>query len=151
MRLSIAIFLFNLVRSIRHGERAEGNLWNSRSPEWQVPSPMPVHNYERPLEVVGEPYDYGLAGSQYTSFASEHEAKGSHTHETSGQASLLQQGAVVFVFLAVLTALEFFIAVAVGSVVLLVVVALIKVALVMYYYMHIYKLNQDCGDDQHVA
>jgi cytochrome c oxidase subunit I len=66
--LSILIFLINLVRSVRHGEIASGNVWNSRSPEWQVPSPMPVHNYERPFEVVGEPYDYGLTGSEYTRF-----------------------------------------------------------------------------------
>jgi cytochrome c oxidase subunit 1 len=66
---SVLIFLINFFRSMKHGERAEGNIWNSRSPEWQVPSPMPVHNYERPIEVVGEPYDYGLAGSKYTRFA----------------------------------------------------------------------------------
>jgi cytochrome c oxidase subunit I len=66
--LSVLIFVTNLVRSMRHGEKTEGNLWNSRSPEWQVPSPMPVHNYERPLEVVGEPYDYGVPGSTYTKF-----------------------------------------------------------------------------------
>lgn len=65
---SILIFLINLIRSAKHGEKAEGNLWNSRSPEWQVPSPMPVHNYARPVEVIGEPYDYGLAGSEYTRF-----------------------------------------------------------------------------------
>jgi cytochrome c oxidase subunit 1 len=64
--LSILIFLINLFRSIRNGELAAGNVWNSRSPEWQVPSPLPVHNYARPIEVIGEPYDYGLAGSQYT-------------------------------------------------------------------------------------
>jgi cytochrome c oxidase subunit III len=70
-------------------------------------------------------------------------------HEDKGP--LLRQGAIVFVFLAVLTALEFFIAVAVGSVPLLVVVALIKVGLVLYYYMHVYKLNQDSGDDRDSA
>src|SRR5574341_1140722 len=63
--LSILIFLINFFRSIQHGEKAEGNVWNSRSPEWQVPSPMPVHNYDKPFEVVGEPYDYGLPGSAY--------------------------------------------------------------------------------------
>lgn len=67
--ISVGVFLYNLVQSIRRGERAEGNVWNSRSPEWQVPSPMPVHNYEQPLEVVGNPYDYGLSGSEYTRFA----------------------------------------------------------------------------------
>ena len=66
----------------------------------------------------------------------------------SGKTGILQQGAIVFVFLAVLTALEFFIAVAVGAVILLVVVALIKFALVIYYYMHIYRLNQDSTQDR---
>ncbi len=58
-----------MIYSMKHGEQAEGNLWNSRSPEWQVPSPMPVHNYEHPFVVVGEPYDYGLAGSKYVEFS----------------------------------------------------------------------------------
>ncbi len=66
--LSVLIFIINFFHSIKHGERAEGNLWNSRSPEWQVPSPMPLHNYDREFEVVGEPYDYGLANSQYVRF-----------------------------------------------------------------------------------
>ncbi|MFN2120137.1 MAG: cbb3-type cytochrome c oxidase subunit I [Anaerolineales bacterium] len=66
--LSVLIFVINFIRSIKHGEPAPGNIWNSRSPEWQVTSPMPVENYERPIEVVGEPYDYGLAGSTYTRF-----------------------------------------------------------------------------------
>jgi len=66
--LSILIFLINFFWSLKHGEKAENNLWNSRSPEWQVPSPMPVHNYEREFEVIGEPYDYGLPGSKYVQF-----------------------------------------------------------------------------------
>ncbi len=67
--LSVVIFFVNLVRSLRYGEAVIGNLWNSRSPEWQVPSPMPAHNYSAPLVVVGEPYDYGLPGSRYVDFA----------------------------------------------------------------------------------
>ncbi|MGA7192056.1 MAG: cbb3-type cytochrome c oxidase subunit I [Anaerolineales bacterium] len=66
--ISVLIFLYNLFVSIKNGEVATGNLWNSRSPEWQVPSPMPVHNYDRPFEVIGEPYDYGLPGSVYVRF-----------------------------------------------------------------------------------
>jgi cytochrome c oxidase subunit 1 len=77
--ISVAVFLYNLIRSMKHGEKAEGNLWNSRSPEWQVPSPMPVHNYDRPIEVVGEPYDYGLAGSTYTAFAQGSKGKELHS------------------------------------------------------------------------
>ena len=63
-------------------------------------------------------------------------------------AGSLRQGGIIFVFLAVLTALEFFIAVAIDAIVLLVAVAAIKVGLVMYYYMHIYKLSQDVGEDR---
>jgi len=66
--ISVLIFLYNLFISIKNGEAATGNVWNSRSPEWLVPSPMPVHNYEHPFEVIGEPYDYGLPGSVYVRF-----------------------------------------------------------------------------------
>jgi len=66
--LSVLIFFINFFYSMKNGEKAEGNLWNSRSPEWQVPSPMAAHNYEVPFEVVGEPYDYGLPGSKYVEF-----------------------------------------------------------------------------------
>ncbi len=67
--ISVLIFFINFFYSIKNGEKAEGNLWNSRSPEWLVPSPMPAHNYPVPFEVVGEPYDYGLPGSKYVEFA----------------------------------------------------------------------------------
>ena len=72
---SVVIFLYNFFHSMKHGEKAEGNLWNSRSPEWQVPSPMPVHNYEQAFEVVGEPYDYGLPGSKYVEFEKNEASK----------------------------------------------------------------------------
>ncbi|CAG0991106.1 cytochrome c oxidase subunit I,coxAC; cytochrome c oxidase subunit I+III [Anaerolineales bacterium] len=66
--LSVLIFIYNFFNSIKNGEKAEGNVWGSRSPEWQVPSPLPVHNYDQPFEVVGEPYDYGLADAKYIEF-----------------------------------------------------------------------------------
>jgi cytochrome c oxidase subunit I len=66
--LGVLVFFINVFWSIRKGEEATGNVWNSRSPEWQVASPMPMHNYEKPFEVVGEPYDYGLPGSVYVKF-----------------------------------------------------------------------------------
>ncbi len=69
--LGVLVFIINAFWSKRHGEIATGNLWNSRSPEWQVPSPMPSHNYDKPFEVVGEPYDYGLPGSEYVKFIEE--------------------------------------------------------------------------------
>ncbi|MCX7609796.1 MAG: cbb3-type cytochrome c oxidase subunit I, partial [Anaerolineales bacterium] len=69
--LGVIVFFINLIYTHFKGQPATGNVWNSRSPEWQVPSPMPVHNYDRELEVVGEPYDYGLPGSRYVKFHGE--------------------------------------------------------------------------------
>jgi cytochrome c oxidase subunit 1 len=69
--LGVLVFIINAFWSRRHGEIATGNVWNSRSPEWQVSSPMPAHNFEKPFEVVGEPYDYGKAGTQYVKFVEE--------------------------------------------------------------------------------
>jgi cytochrome c oxidase subunit I len=62
---AMLIFIVNLVYSLRRGEVAVANPWRSRSPEWLLPSPIPVHNYGRPIEVIGEPYDYGLVGSTF--------------------------------------------------------------------------------------
>ncbi len=58
-------------------------------------------------------------------------------------------GVLIFVYLAVLTGLEFFVALTFASVMVLIVVALVKAALVAYYYMHIYKLNAEHEGDHH--
>ncbi len=71
--IAVLIFFINLYLSIRRGEPATGNIWDSRSPEWQIPSPAPTHNYENGMTVVGQPYDYGLAGSKYVEVPAEAE------------------------------------------------------------------------------
>ena len=63
---SVLIMIYNFATSARMERVAETNPWKSRSPEWQIPSPIPEFNYDVPFEVVGEPYDYGLTGSTYT-------------------------------------------------------------------------------------
>jgi len=68
---SVLIFMINAFYSIRKGKDADANPWNSRSPEFYLPSPIPEHNYmDNAFEVVGEPYDYGLKGSVYVKFES---------------------------------------------------------------------------------
>ena len=69
--LSVLIFFANLIISLRRGEVATGNVWESRSPEWQVPSPAPMHNYLEPIRVVGEPYDYSVPNSRYVDVGPE--------------------------------------------------------------------------------
>jgi cytochrome c oxidase subunit I len=57
--VSVIICFYNVIKSVKSGEIAEGNIWQSRSPEWQIPNPAPNHNYAHPFLVTGEPYDYG--------------------------------------------------------------------------------------------
>ena len=61
---AVVIFAVNFVLSARRGEVAEGNIWESRSPVWQLPNPIPLHNYEKPFRVVGDPYGYGDPGGR---------------------------------------------------------------------------------------
>ena len=68
-----------------------------------------------------------------------------HNHDNS---SMLSQGIYIFVYLAVLTALEFGIAISFDATILLVVIALVKAVLVVYYYMHIYQLNAEHEGDE---
>ena len=63
---AMIIFVINLFVSLQRGAVAEANPWRSRSLEFQLPSPLPAHNYAEPVEVVGEPYDYGLPDAIYT-------------------------------------------------------------------------------------
>jgi len=69
------------------------------------------------------------------------------THSEDNK-SMLGQGVFIFVYLAVLTGLEFFVAVTFYAVPLLIVFALVKAVLVAYYYMHIYKLNAEHEGDE---
>jgi cytochrome c oxidase subunit 1 len=64
---SVILMVYNVVRSVRSGARAGANPWHSRSPEWQIPSPAPEMNYERPPVVVGDPYDYSHPDTKYVS------------------------------------------------------------------------------------
>ncbi|MEP7134081.1 MAG: cytochrome c oxidase subunit 3 [Chloroflexota bacterium] len=68
-----------------------------------------------------------------------------HKQEKS---SMLSQGVFIFIYLAVLTVIEFGIALTFNSAVLLVAIALVKAVLVVYYYMHIYKLNAEHEGDE---
>jgi len=57
---SMLIFLANVVWSLIVVRLpAEANPWRSKSLEWQVPTPVPVNNFEQIPVIDSDPYDYG--------------------------------------------------------------------------------------------
>ena len=42
---SIVLFLYNVGKSLQHGERAGADPWDAATPEWMIPSPPPVYNF----------------------------------------------------------------------------------------------------------
>ncbi|MCK5924216.1 MAG: cbb3-type cytochrome c oxidase subunit I [Methylococcales bacterium] len=58
---SVLIMCYNLIYSATRTDAvpAGNNPWGSRSPEWQVASPLPEMNFDYPIEIIGEPYDFG--------------------------------------------------------------------------------------------
>ena len=58
--VSMIVFLVNVVWSlVFRREPAEANPWNSRSAEWQLPTPVPVHNFDQLPVFDQDPYPYG--------------------------------------------------------------------------------------------
>jgi cytochrome c oxidase subunit 1 len=57
--LSVAVFVYNMVRSWRRGPRAAANPWDAQTLEWMCTSPPPVENFEHIPRVTGTPYQYG--------------------------------------------------------------------------------------------
>ena len=61
---AILIFVINFVWStVIVREREEGNPWQSRGLEWQVPSPPPPGNFAHVPVVLSSPYEYGTPGA----------------------------------------------------------------------------------------
>ncbi len=57
---SMLIFIFNVVYSLIFvREPAQDNPWRSKSIEWQLPTPVPVNNFEQIPVFDSDPYDYG--------------------------------------------------------------------------------------------
>jgi cytochrome c oxidase subunit I len=62
--ISMLIFIGNLIYSLVFARiPAEQNPWHSRGLEWQVPTPVPLHNFDEIPEITGDPYDYGVEGA----------------------------------------------------------------------------------------
>jgi cytochrome c oxidase subunit 1 len=58
---SMLVFLFNVVYSLVFVRKpAPANPWYSKSLEWQLPTPVPVNNFDRQPVIDTDPYDYGV-------------------------------------------------------------------------------------------
>jgi cytochrome c oxidase subunit 1 len=60
----ILMMLYNLVRSLKTGGKADGNPWGGTTLEWTTPSPPPVENFAEIPRVEHGPYEYGGAASK---------------------------------------------------------------------------------------
>ncbi|MFN7471592.1 MAG: cytochrome c oxidase subunit I [Roseiflexaceae bacterium] len=45
LALSVLMFLYNAIKSIRSGERASNDPWDASTLEWMIPSPPPSYNF----------------------------------------------------------------------------------------------------------
>jgi cytochrome c oxidase subunit 1 len=58
--LSMLVFLVNVIwTQLFKREPAEDNPWHSKSPEWQLPTPVPVHDFDQLPRFGPDPYPYG--------------------------------------------------------------------------------------------
>jgi cytochrome c oxidase subunit 1 len=59
--LSMVVFFVNVIWSlVIKREPAEANPWHARSAEWQLPTPVPVHDFDRTPVFDSDPYPYGV-------------------------------------------------------------------------------------------
>jgi len=61
---AMLVFVANLIYSLVFARiRTAENPWRSRGLEWQLPTPVPLHNFDRIPAITGNPYDYGVEGA----------------------------------------------------------------------------------------
>jgi cytochrome c oxidase subunit 1 len=75
----LIILFYNMLRSRRRGDVAGNNPWEGRTLEWMVSSPPPSENFESAPQVVGPPYEFGIAGSIHAVLSKDDSKKG-QTH-----------------------------------------------------------------------
>jgi cytochrome c oxidase subunit 1 len=59
--ISMLVFIYNVVVSLVVKREPEvANPWHSKSAEWQLPTPVPVHDFDRVPVFGADPYPYGV-------------------------------------------------------------------------------------------
>ena len=62
--LGMLVMAYNLLKSLKSGEKAPANPWGARSLEWLIQSPPIEHNFHEIPTVVEGPYNFPLEGSK---------------------------------------------------------------------------------------
>jgi len=57
--IGMLVLLYDVVSSWRHGEPARANPWGGKTLEWQVPTPVPLENFEVLPVITSDFYGYG--------------------------------------------------------------------------------------------
>ncbi|MFP5451630.1 MAG: cbb3-type cytochrome c oxidase subunit I [Thermoleophilia bacterium] len=65
MGAATLLVLYNLIVSLKKGEKAPWNPWRGRTLEWLVSSPPSLFNFDATPQVVGGPYQYGIPGARH--------------------------------------------------------------------------------------
>ena len=63
--------LYLVIACWTKGERASSNPWHSKTLEWQVPTPVPLENFEVTPVVTSDPYGYGEDTNDVSTIAKE--------------------------------------------------------------------------------
>ena len=61
------VMLYNLLNSLKNGERAPKNPWGGLSLEWETESPPVTENFEHVPHVEHGPYDYAATAARRAS------------------------------------------------------------------------------------
>lgn len=56
---SVFTAVYNVIITLRSGEKAEADEWGAKTLEWTVPTPVPLENFETLPVVTSTPYTYG--------------------------------------------------------------------------------------------
>jgi cytochrome c oxidase subunit 1 len=71
--LSVLVFIYNAVHSMRHGQIAGNDPWDARTLEWSIPSPPPHYNFAE-IPVVTAMDDWWHTKYGHGEHAEEHAA-----------------------------------------------------------------------------
>src|SRR5690606_28728645 len=84
LAVGVFVYLVNLARSLANGERCDADVWDARTIEWSLPSPIPPYNFERVPHVVARDHfwhvKHGETPVQETAASTEEESDSHGIH-----------------------------------------------------------------------